>query len=180
MLDVSRVALPDVDGVLQWRTRRPPRGPYTCDAKGAAILNEWGWLDREGWWLGWAWTRGERWWVEPEYKGGGKGREPPLSVEEQLQRMPPNDYWKTLQVAPAGPPSLGGQRRFDTPVSALGFELATACEGIPRNVGHDQRAGRDERQARAQYLQRKFTDDDTQAARACVKKTKKHDVRLGQ
>jgi hypothetical protein len=167
---VEQVPLPDVDGMLQWRTRRPPGSPRSCDARAEAILKEWGWLDERGRWLGWAFSRGPRWWVDPPAKGGGKGRKggAPLSVEEQLQRLPPNDYWKTLQVAPGGPPVLGGDRRDDAAVSALGLELATSCEGIPRNLAHDQRAARDERHARAHYLQRKFTDDDGEATRACV------------
>ena len=169
LVSCSRVALPDVAGLLHWRTRRPPRSPLLLDAKAEAMLNEWGWLDDNGQWLGWAFARGARWWNDPAYKGGGKGQEggSPLMPDEQLQRLPPTDYWKTLQVAPAGPPALGGVRRSDAPVSALGFELATASEGIPSLVGHNDRAARDERHARAQYLERNFTDVDGQAGPSC-------------
>ena len=176
LVPCQTVELPDVEGHLQWRTRRPPHSTKKLDALAAAILNEWGWLGDNGEWLGWAFSRGPRWWVDPEYKGGGKNRKggKPVSVEEQLQRMPPGDYWKTLQVAHDGPPCLGGERRDDSPVSALGFELATAREGLPTNYRHEQRGARDERQARAQYLQRNFTDIDLEAARSCVAAERNH------
>ena len=170
LVECSRVQLPDINGALLWRTQRPPRGPWQLDDMARRILTEWGWLDERGRWLGWAYTRGERWWADPEAKAGGRGRKggKAPSIEEQLERMPENDYWRTLQVAPAGPPALGGVRRDDSPVSALGLELATACARIPQGHRHEQRAARDERQARAQYLQRKFTSVEQQAERACV------------
>ena len=162
--------VPDVSGRLHWRTLLPPRHPSTEDETARRILTAWGWLDEHGAWLGWAWTRGPRWWRDPPEKGWGKGRDRGrwLSIEEQVQQLPPNNYWRTIQLAPEGPPCLEGRRVDDAPMSALGLLLATACVEVPEHAAHESRPMREKRQAQAQYMQRHFTDDADQALRVYV------------
>lgn len=162
--------IPDVDGALHWLTMLPPRGPDSLDEKARHILDTWGWLDENGAWLGWAWTRGPKWWQDPPDKGKGRGRDRgrSLSMNEVLQRMEPENYWRTIQLAPEGPPSLEGRRAQDSPVSALGLLLATACAEVPEQTGHESRGCRLERQARAYYMQRHFCADPDMAARRCM------------
>lgn len=127
---VTEPDVPDVAGVLHWRTMPPPRGPGTEDETARRILNSWGWLDENGAWLGWACTHGPQWWPDSPDKGCGRDRNRGrrLSIAEQLQQMPSDNYWRTIQVAPEVPPCLGGRRLKNSPVSALGMLLATAWE----------------------------------------------------
>ena len=163
--------IPDVTGALHWLTMLPPRSPDTLDDTARRILNTWGWLDENGAWLGWAWTRGTKWWQDPPDKGWGRGRDrnKRLSMDEVLQQMPPESHWRTIQLAPEGPPCLNGRRVHSSPVSALGLLLATACDQVPEHAGHETRTSREDRQARAQYMQRHFAEDADMAARLCMR-----------
>ena len=72
--------------------------------------------------------------------------------------LPPENYWKSLQLDPAGPPSLSGRELANFPTSALAWELACHPDRDVEYVAHGRRVDRQYREHRRMYCMRYFVD----------------------
>jgi len=139
-----------------WRTQAPPSTYGSADPLLQRMLGHRGWLDERGRWLGPFLQTTPITWGEPAWKGKMRGRG--KGVRDILQRLPPEDYWRSLQDEPEGgdhDPLPGNA--FEP--SNLGLHLCVAPIEAPEYPKHGSRREREIRAARHQYLKRWFIED---------------------